>query len=295
MLVGTNGGSTGTLADSILAIVRAAIDANRGLRSGGLLDAVRIDAVEFIELYEDTATRAAHVIADLPVPLEREMKADEGLVVKTRVSTCPGRPLSSTGESVRHGMVAAHRRPAEGRRRRSEPAARRYGHPAQVHGAAQIAPDSSRRSPPDNGPSCRSSSPRRRHAPLVDHELSATLYQLLVPAPVRDRISLGSDVLFMLDRVGAGFPFELMAERGNDGKLHPLIERHGILRQFETEQYQTRPEMARSNRLFVIGNPKTLLWPSLPGAEAEAEAVEKVARAHGLQVTHPQNRCAARC
>ena len=36
------------------------------------------------------------------------------------------------------------------------------------------------------------------------HPLSATLYQLLVPAPVRDRISQGGDLLFMLDRAGAG-------------------------------------------------------------------------------------------
>ena len=64
-----------------------------------------------------------------------------------------------------------------------------------------------------------------------------------------------------------------MASRGSDGQLHPLIESHGILRQFATERdYDARPEMARTNRMFVIGNPKTLLWPSLPGAEKEAAA-----------------------
>ena len=85
----------------------------------------------------------------------------------------------------------------------------------------------------------------------------------------------------MLDRVGAGFPFELMAARGNDGLPHALIENHGVLRQFETEHYDARPEMARTNRMFVIGNPRTLLWPNLAGAEKEAAAVEKVAKRRG--------------
>ena len=39
--------------------------------------------------------------------------------------------------------------------------------------------------------------------------------------------------------------------------------------------------------MFLIGNPRTLLWPNLPGAEKEAAAVEKVAIAQELQVTHP--------
>lgn len=75
LLVGTDGGGSGTLADSIFAILRATIDTNRALRNSGLLGRVRIDAVEFVELFEDTATRAAHVIADLPGALERARRS----------------------------------------------------------------------------------------------------------------------------------------------------------------------------------------------------------------------------
>jgi hypothetical protein len=79
-----------------------------------------------------------------------------------------------------------------------------------------------------------------------------------------------------------------MAARETDGEIHPLVERHGIMRQFATAQFDARPEMARTNRMFVVGNPKTLLWPSLSGAEQEAKAVAKVAEAHAVTVTYPQ-------
>src|SRR5262249_36765992 len=70
-----------------------------------------------------------------------------------------------------------------------------------------------------------------------DPELSAALYQLVVPTQVKDRISRGGDLVFMVDRAGAAYPFELMAERSSNSTdpPRPLAESRGILRQFETE------------------------------------------------------------
>jgi tetratricopeptide (TPR) repeat protein len=287
LLVGTDGGSSGTLADSILAILRAAIDTNRALRNARLLDKVRIDAVEFIELFEDTATRAAHVIADLPGALERELEPEEKLTGSRMIEVAPGsrylRPATpySLGWWQRIGV---QEKVVDGDRSGSRSESTTQLKFTVLTDRARLEQDVTTGQRALVQELITSATSRT----AVDLELSATLYQLLVPAAVRDRISQGADVLFMLDRVGAGFPFELMATRGNDGKFHPLIETHGILRQFETDQYELRPEMARTKRMFVIGNPRTMLWPSLPGAEREAKAVKKLAAAHGLEVTHPE-------
>lgn len=285
LLVGTDGGGSGTLADSVFAILRAAIDTNRALATSRLLDKVRIDKVEFVELYEDTATRAAHVIADLPGALERELKADEALVGDPRVSTAPGgqylRPANPYAVGWWQRIGVEDKAPESGGPRSDTATQLKFTVLTDRARLEQDVTTGQRALVQELITSATADT-------TVDLELSASLYQLLVPHGVRDRISQGSDVLFMLDRVGAGFPFELMASRGNDGQLHPLIERHGILRQFATERYDTRPEMARTNRLFLIGNPRTLLWPSLPGAEREAAAVAKVARTHGVTVTYPQ-------
>ena len=291
LLVGTDGGGSGTLADSIFAILRAAIDTNRALATSRLLDRVRIDKVEFVELYEDTATRAAHVIADLPGALERELKPDEKLTGLGRVATAPGgrylRPHSPYEVGWWQRIGVEDKAPEGGGTRPDTTTQLKFTVLTDRARLEQDVTTGQRALVQELITSATANT-------AVDLELSASLYQLLVPHGVRDRISQGSDVLFMLDRVGAGFPFELMASRGNDGELQPLIERHGILRQFATEQYDTRPEMARTNRLFLIGNPQTLLWPSLPGAEREAAAVAKVAAAHGVQVTHPKRADAQR-
>jgi hypothetical protein len=116
-----------------------------------------------------------------------------------------------------------------------------------------------------------------------DEGLSAALYQLIVPGSIKDRIRRGGNLLLMVDRAGAGYPYELMADK-TDAGARPLVDSRGILRQFETEQYRPQPEMARAERIFIVGDPKTFTFAALPGAEAEANAVDEIARAHNLQV-----------
>jgi CHAT domain-containing protein len=294
LLVGSDGGSAGTLADSIYAIVRAAIDTNRALGDSKrpvagrddttLFDSVRIDAIEFVELYEDTATRAGHVIATLPGVLERELRVGEALKGLASVVPAAGGHYIRPHSPYENGWwqrIAVQEKKADGER----------GQPSETATQLKFTVLTDRARLEQDVATGQRALVQQLIASAtskqdVDHPLSATLYQLLVPAPVRDRISQGGDLLFMVDRAGAGFPFELMAARKSDGTLEPLIAKHGILRQFETDRYDAHPEMAQVNSMFVVGNPKTLLWPDLPGAEAEAQAVRAVARAHDLQI-HP--------
>ena len=79
VLIGTDGGAFGSVPDSVHAIVGAALDANRALRDARLFDEVRIDEIEFIELFEDVAIRAAQVVAALPGRLEQEFHEGEAV------------------------------------------------------------------------------------------------------------------------------------------------------------------------------------------------------------------------
>jgi hypothetical protein len=124
---------------------------------------------------------------------------------------------------------------------------------------------------------------RATGSPNADLDVLTALYQLIVPDQVKDRISVGGDLLFMVDRAGAGYPFELMAERRTSGP-RPLAVERGVLRQFETAIFRQRVDMASTDAMFVVGNPKTFLWPDLQGAELEAKEVADLAESFKLRV-----------
>ncbi|MGH9838994.1 MAG: CHAT domain-containing protein, partial [Blastocatellia bacterium] len=62
LLIGTYGGTAIRVKESAAAILQGAMQTNRILQEQGLWDFVRIDEVEFIELYEDVAIRAIRAI-----------------------------------------------------------------------------------------------------------------------------------------------------------------------------------------------------------------------------------------
>ncbi len=62
LLIGTYGGTAMRVKEAATAILHGAMQTNRILQERGLWDFVRIDEVEFIELYEDVAIRAIRAI-----------------------------------------------------------------------------------------------------------------------------------------------------------------------------------------------------------------------------------------
>jgi len=283
VLVGTDGGGFGGIADSIHSIVRGAVDANRSLSEAGLANRVLVDRIEFVELYEDIAIRAAHVIRELPGPIAQELEAAERIAGAPRLDTRTGGRFLRPADPYASGWwqrIAVRKKTAEGA------------------SAATVASDTSTalqftvltdraRLEQDVAVGQRAliqqliTSATGRTA--NDLELSAALYQLVVPPQVKERISRGGDLIFMVDRGGAAYPYELMAERTPDGP-RPLAHSRGILRQFETERYRVLPEMARADQIFIVGNPKTILWENLPGAFEEAEEVAAIAAVHAMNV-----------
>jgi CHAT domain-containing protein len=287
VLIGTDGGAFGSIPDSVHTIVRAAVDANRALREAGVSNEVQIREVEFIELYEDIAIRAAQAVAAFPGPLARELRADEAVVGAPTMTTYQGGRFLRPSNPYAAGWwqrIAVRRKP--------DAAAAPQGSDGSSALLFSVLTDRARVEQ-DVSVSQRTLIQqlitRATKQPEVDLAGSAALYQLLIPEQVKDRIRTGGNLLFMVDRAGAGYPFELMAERVVDG-FRPLAEERGILRQFETEIFRSHPEMATRDQIFIVGNPKTILWANLPKAELEADEVARVAQeAHLTVVRAPRD------
>ena len=100
LLIGNDSGSM-TLADSIRAIVRGVLEANRRLRATKLWDCVRIDCLQFVELFEDVAEQAAHVVNALPASLQQELTRSEGIRPTPQLGVMPGGEYSRPPEDNR--------------------------------------------------------------------------------------------------------------------------------------------------------------------------------------------------
>jgi CHAT domain-containing protein len=282
VLIGTDGGAFAGVTDSIQAIVRSAVDVNRALSDAQLADRIWIDRIEFIELYEDVAIRAARAVQDLPSVLSAEF----GSVVKfdcaRQLDTRPGGRFLRPSDPYASGWwqrIAIRKKTSGGTA---------AGAPSDAATALQFTVLSDRaRLEQDVALGQRALIEQLMTSATsradYNEELSATLYQILVPAPIKDRIRRGGDLLLMVDRAGAAYPYELMAEGTPEG-IVPLAVSRGILRQFETETYRRQPEMARAERIYILGDPKTILLPPLPGARQEAKDVTEIAERHRLDV-----------
>lgn len=271
LLVGTDGGVLGTLADAIHAIVRGALDANRSLAQASLPRPVRIDTLQFVELYEDVAIHAGHVIRELPGPIERDLEPNEEITGAEEIDIRPGGRSFHPGNPYSAGWwqrIAVRGKPSDG-----TPAASAPLQFTVLSDRARLEQETSVGQRALIEQLVTSATERTN----VDLELSAAMYQLVVPAHVQDRILRGGDLLFMVDRAGASYPYELMAMRTAQGPK-ALIDDRGVLRQFETEHFRIQPEMARADRMFLVGNPRTILFDDLTGAELEADEVEAVAK-----------------
>ncbi len=106
-----------------------------------------------------------------------------------------------------------------------------------------------------------------------DEELSVSLFELLIPNDLKNRTE---NVVLLLDREAAQYPWELMTDRTHPNE--PLATRMGILRQFKTADFRANPRPARGNFAMVIGDTINTGLAELPGAREEAKLVTKLLR-----------------
>jgi hypothetical protein len=121
----------------------------------------------------------------------------------------------------------------------------------------------------------------------TDLDLSATLFELLVPRQLKEQAPDRRELVLIVDETSAMLPWELLHDRWNAG-ARPLSVDAGMVRQFSTTEFRPRVQRAPSNTALVVGDPPldgSRIFKQLPGAAAEARAVAAVLHEHEFETT----------
>ena len=112
-----------------------------------------------------------------------------------------------------------------------------------------------------------------------DPQIGRTLFNLLVPVEIEPFFGGTSEMLLELEGGTAGIPWELLdtdlPEQGG-GDARPWAIRSKLIRKLRTREFRVQVSDANADHsVLVIGAPKCDpdVYPELPGARAEAQAV----------------------
>ena len=263
LLIGTGAGGI-PLAAAIEAILRAVKSTHQRLRDSGLADKVRIDQVEFLELFEDRALLAAHALetvlmnSDLKACFEQSGSGiEQGQSGLRRIIYEEHDAWWQRTQIVFDSLLDELRFVSLTNRARAEE--------SLVTGQLQVADRFI-----DQATSTTS----------TQDEIAQTLFEMLLPNGYKDLAPDQSNMVLVLDEASARYPWELLQDRwGRNGK--PAAVASGLLRQLKTDTYRPRPLHPFEKTAFVVGNPALpndgqmgqYRFPGLEGARREAQAV----------------------
>lgn len=260
LLVGSAGAGL-SVRESVEALVRAALDANRKLEEAHLDSQVLIDQLEFVELLEDVAVAAGHALQEL-------------------------RSSGELAEAIRWEPAEVDISPRLGGRRRSV-----YDSDRGWDLRVEILENT------ETGQLSYSFAGQRARAEqqvstgqvkLVEsyieqsiasteanQDISKTLYEMLLPVDFRLAAPEARGLVLLLDERSARFPWELLEDRWSPNR-QPLAVASGLVRQLKAMDYRPSPRMAQETAVLVVGDPQLKNWElfeQLPGAEQEAGRV----------------------
>ena len=113
-----------------------------------------------------------------------------------------------------------------------------------------------------------------------------TLFELLLPNPLKEQSPNRDKLVLILDEEAARYPWEMLENR-LDGNGTPWALNRGLLRQIELKGFRETPVRSLSRKVLVIGDPalpEDGNFKQLPGAREEALAVEAAFRKNGFEV-----------
>jgi hypothetical protein len=269
LLIGTGEGGLG-LRNAVAAILEGIRDANVSLAKTYGDGVVRVDEVEFIELYEDRAVEALDTLRRMAC----ESRA--GLWVEPELKALRG-----------------------GRRRMYEEGDEAWWHRIEVLGGAEAGEAKDPFTPlrfkaltdrarvhQELVPAQRALIDKMVEASITrtswDPELARTLFELLLPNSFKNAARDRRSVELVLDEEAASYPWELLVNPQGDGE--PASIRAGMVRRLITPSSHSPSETSASDFALVVGNPPSDM-PDLPGASAEARAVADTLHARGFKVT----------
>ncbi|MFM8442282.1 MAG: CHAT domain-containing protein [Methylococcus sp.] len=271
LLIGTGAGGI-TLTAAIGSILRAVKSTQQRLTDSRLAGKVRIDRVEFLELYEDRALLAAQALktvltnADLSASFEASGPAIEEGQGGLRRMACQEQDawwqrtqiaFDSRLDELRFVSLTNRARAEE----------------SLVAGQLQVADRFIEQA---------------TSTTATQHEIAQTLFEMLLPNGYKDQAPDQSDRVLVLDEISARYPWELLQDRWDrNGK--PAVVVSGLLRQLKTDTYRPKPLHPFEKIAFVVGNPALpndgkmgeYRFPALEGARREARAVEELLRNQG--------------
>ena len=316
LLLGYNSSANLTVPASVEALVRGVMEANATFYDTTRLN-IRIGRLDIVELYLDTAITAVYALRQLGAQLAAqaekqgtmlvcrgELEQGEGLrqrlfddrnssywprliitdADRTDEACPPGKPATQSGSPNASATSAAPiadrlRFLYVGQRARAESVAqqRQPGLIEQLV-AQQI------------------------QSPSWDENFGRMLFQLMVPHDFKDAARQLDRVVLVVDAYTANLPWELMLaddpSRPNEEKL-PLALRTAVVRQLSSSRFRIQVRQGIERRALVIGNPSVAGFsnafplvngqrtgepPTLPGAQAEAEATAVVLSSMGYKV-----------
>jgi hypothetical protein len=121
-----------------------------------------------------------------------------------------------------------------------------------------------------------------------DPATSHTLFEMLLPNRLKELAPEARDVVLLLDANAARYPWELLEDRWGH-RAEPQSVSAGMLRQLIAANYREWPRRALGKRALAVGNPllpdsATAVFPPLPGARDEADAVARTLKTGGFAV-----------
>ena len=120
-------------------------------------------------------------------------------------------------------------------------------------------------------------------------DLSKTLFELLIPIDLKDNLLNQDRIVLIVDDVTANYPWELMAE-----DERPLCIRMGMIRQLELNDYDAHVRDTTAKVAYVLGNPATPAeFPPLENARIEADKVAALLIKTKFTVTQTPNQAGA--
>jgi triacylglycerol esterase/lipase EstA (alpha/beta hydrolase family) len=316
LLMGYNSSANLTVAASVEALVRGVIEANAKFFETTRLN-IRIARLDVVEMYLDTAISAVYALRQLSAPLA-EQAAKHGTLLVCRSELAQGEGLRqrlfddrSSSYWPRLIIADADRNEADCPPECMPPSA-----PNLSAGATTATPIADRLRFTYVGQRARAESvalqrqpglieqlvAQQIHNPTWNEDFGRMLFQLMVPHDFKDAARQLDRVVLVVDAGTANLPWELMLAddpgRAGEDKM-PLALRTAVVRQLTSWRYRPQVRQGVERRALVIGNPSVAGFarafplvngqpsqqpPSLPGAQAEAEAIAVVLGSMGYAV-----------
>ena len=268
LLIGTGAGGVG-VADSVFSLLQGVVEANDTLAASK--QPHRITEIEFIELWEDRAIQAVKAFSRL----EQDPELRGRFALATDLRAVKG-----------------------GRKRPSYEEPEGWWHRLQILGGTQEAGSTQQilrftsttkraRNEVRLQPTQRALVDRFVEQAIRttqnDRTISRTLLELLVPNELKDAAPDTDDMVLLLDKESAGYPWELLDDPSialNKAERRPFVLKHGVLRQLEIMDFRETVRPGVSNNALVVGDPLSP-FVELKGAQAEARAVARSLDADG--------------